>query len=321
MWMKSADNYYYYMVDGNKNIVGLVDEAGAIANSYEYSPFGKLINEVESVEQPFKFSSEYFDSETNLCYYNYRYYDPNGGKWLKRDPIAEEGGYNLYCFIQNNPVYGVDLLGLRNENYIPGNGYSFGKKEGTRYRLKFEIDGSKKDRKILPRNTILLENSTMQKAWADFKNRIEKLFQKKKYHKKCHCIEYLLLIQHGIGESVAKDPKSTKYHGRLSLFDKEMWRYSHKPNKLGRKRKNRKEFLSQDTNNYLGFIAKYLCKDNATVEFFQCAAGHGPDGKALKADLKSVLGKNTRVILYTTNAQFMKFGYGLITVHSGTWRD
>ena len=112
MWMKSGGNYYYYQLDGNKNVVGLVDEAGALANNYEYSPFGKLINEVESVEQPFKFSSEYADDEAGLIYYNYRYYNPENGKWLKRDPIAEKGGLNLYGFISNNSISYTDSLGL-----------------------------------------------------------------------------------------------------------------------------------------------------------------------------------------------------------------
>ena len=100
------------MVDGNKNITGLVDENAVKVNSYEYSPFGKLSTNNETIEQPFKFSSEYYDSETGLIYYNYRYYDVNTGKWLKRDPIQEEGGYNLYAFVNNNPVNYFDNLGL-----------------------------------------------------------------------------------------------------------------------------------------------------------------------------------------------------------------
>ncbi|UDQ99535.1 RHS repeat-associated core domain-containing protein [Lentisphaerota bacterium WC36G] len=94
-------------------MVGLVDENAVQVNTYEYSPFGKLTTESETVENPFKFSSEYFDSETNLVYYNYRYYDPENGKWLKRDPIEEKGGYNLYGFVGNNPIDYIDLLGFK----------------------------------------------------------------------------------------------------------------------------------------------------------------------------------------------------------------
>ena len=36
---------------------------------------------------------------------------PELGRWLNRDPIEEEGGFNLYGFVQNNPVDGIDPLG------------------------------------------------------------------------------------------------------------------------------------------------------------------------------------------------------------------
>ena len=84
---------------------------GGVVNNYEYSPFGKLINEVEAIENPFKFSSEFADSETNLVYYNYRYYNPELGRWLSRDPIQEKGGYNLYDFCRNAPICYIDVRG------------------------------------------------------------------------------------------------------------------------------------------------------------------------------------------------------------------
>ncbi len=47
-----------------------------------------------------------------VTYYGYRYYDPQTGKWPSRDPIEEEGGVNLYGFVGNGGVNGVDVLGL-----------------------------------------------------------------------------------------------------------------------------------------------------------------------------------------------------------------
>ena len=44
--------------------------------------------------------------------YGYRYFDPNTGRWPSRDPIEERGGVNLYGFVGNNGVNGVDVLGL-----------------------------------------------------------------------------------------------------------------------------------------------------------------------------------------------------------------
>ena len=34
--------------------------------------------------------------------------------WLSRDPIGELGGINLYCFVENSPVFYYDYLGLNN---------------------------------------------------------------------------------------------------------------------------------------------------------------------------------------------------------------
>ena len=41
------------------------------------------------------------------------HYDPTLGRWLNRDPIAEDGGVNLYGFVGNDGMNQVDLLGQR----------------------------------------------------------------------------------------------------------------------------------------------------------------------------------------------------------------
>ncbi len=61
---------------------------------------------------PFRFATKYQDDETGLLYYGYRYYDPSTGRWPNRDPIEEDGGYNLYGFIGNDTIRRIDPLGL-----------------------------------------------------------------------------------------------------------------------------------------------------------------------------------------------------------------
>lgn len=92
----------------------MVDNSGNIVAKYEYSPFGKITASSGAYVEtnPFRFSSEYFDSETSLVYYNYRYYNPVLGRWLSRDPIAESGGWNLYEMTDNNSVDNWDRLGF-----------------------------------------------------------------------------------------------------------------------------------------------------------------------------------------------------------------
>lgn len=42
----------------------------------------------------------------------YRAYSPNLGRWINEDPIALEGGINLYQYVRSNPLKYTDPLGL-----------------------------------------------------------------------------------------------------------------------------------------------------------------------------------------------------------------
>ncbi len=44
-------------------------------------------------------------------YYGYRYNNPELGRWINRDPIEEEGGINVYGFVKNDSINGIDYLG------------------------------------------------------------------------------------------------------------------------------------------------------------------------------------------------------------------
>jgi RHS repeat-associated protein len=41
-----------------------------------------------------------------------RFYSPEVGRWVNRDPIEESDQACLYCFLSNTPIYGIDRLGL-----------------------------------------------------------------------------------------------------------------------------------------------------------------------------------------------------------------
>ena len=154
---------YNYLADGNKNITQLINlTTGTTANHYDYTPFGKLINEVESVANQFKFSSEYHD-ETGLVYYNYRYYNPQTGKWLTRDPLGEfvennfliKRFYNLnnkqivrsknkfnplYGFIDNKTIGYFDNIGLSIWSWIPGSSLFMDPKDAAGAQVNYYKD-------------------------------------------------------------------------------------------------------------------------------------------------------------------------------------
>ena len=102
---------YCYGVDFNKNVTEVFDAQGTIAAAYDYSPYGAVTG-TGSLVQPVQWSGEMHDEEPALVYYNYRYYNPKDGRWINRDPIAEEGGWNLYAFLGNSTQDKFDALGL-----------------------------------------------------------------------------------------------------------------------------------------------------------------------------------------------------------------
>jgi|GEM_PF-438168 len=112
----------FYAFDGNKNVSDVFYRlnSNGIGAHYDYAPFGAGTRthsdssasfDIVSLN-PFRFSSEYYDSELDLVYYNYRHYSPSLGRFLSRDPIAEQGGLNLYAFVRNRVIQKEDIRGL-----------------------------------------------------------------------------------------------------------------------------------------------------------------------------------------------------------------
>ena len=102
---------YCYGTDFNKNVTEIFDAQGTIAAAYDYSPYGTATRTGRLV-QPVQWSGEMHDEELALAYYNYRFYNPADGRWINRDPIAEQGGWNLYVFLGSSPKDKFDTLGL-----------------------------------------------------------------------------------------------------------------------------------------------------------------------------------------------------------------
>lgn|GEM_PF-6197793 len=106
---------YLPLTDGLGSVCGLIDATdGSLAAEYDYDPYGGPVIErgVAADACPFRHRTRYYDSESWLYYYGYRYYDPSTTKWISKDPLGEAGGWNLTCFCDNDPVNGFDPLGL-----------------------------------------------------------------------------------------------------------------------------------------------------------------------------------------------------------------
>ncbi len=107
------DFWYFPFYDANGNVTAYVDEQGSIVAEYAYDAFGSTISQSDTMSDafPHRFSTKYFDAETGLYYYGYRFYNPILHRWLNRDPIEENGGVNLYAFCRNDGVNYIDPKG------------------------------------------------------------------------------------------------------------------------------------------------------------------------------------------------------------------
>jgi len=103
----------FYCYDANGNVSDLVGTNGSSVAHYEYDPFGNTIAQSGTLadENPFRFSTKYLDDETGFYHYGYRYYSPELGRWISRDPIGERGGSNLVVAHRNNALTLSDPLG------------------------------------------------------------------------------------------------------------------------------------------------------------------------------------------------------------------
>ena len=99
--------------------VAIIDTEATVIERFGYDAFGPVQfmaadftpRTTSQAGWNFLFHAEFLDVDSGLYNYGYRYYDPQLGRWLSRDPIGVKGGVNLYSFVVNDGVNWVDLLG------------------------------------------------------------------------------------------------------------------------------------------------------------------------------------------------------------------
>ena len=63
----------------------LLTRGNTIVRDYEYDAYGAEKNTLSSDDNPFRYSGEYFDSETGFIYLRNRYYDPSSARFISED--------------------------------------------------------------------------------------------------------------------------------------------------------------------------------------------------------------------------------------------
>ncbi len=66
----------------------------------------------------FGFHGQFVDAETGYYDYGYRYYSPDLGKWISRDPIGKQEEQICFFFAFNCPTGIADHLGLQDTMFV-----------------------------------------------------------------------------------------------------------------------------------------------------------------------------------------------------------
>ena len=119
---------YFVVTNTQGDVVGLLDENGAVIAKYTYDSWGKPISVTDengtslasnhiANQFPIRYRSYYYDSETGLYYLQSRYYDPDTGRFLNVDAVEYFGvqntnlSYNAFTYCDNNAINYYDFMG------------------------------------------------------------------------------------------------------------------------------------------------------------------------------------------------------------------
>jgi type VI secretion system secreted protein VgrG len=110
-----------------------VGASGSLVARYDYDPYGKRITQYQSSTYggggcEFGYTGHVtvpspVTGQTEIVLTHFRPYDPELGRWLSADPLEKvtgemaellPEGSNLYSYIGNSPMNGLDPLGLLN---------------------------------------------------------------------------------------------------------------------------------------------------------------------------------------------------------------
>jgi RHS repeat-associated protein len=110
---------YYYHFGPSGETKQLTDGSGNVTDTYSYTAYGVQTSFSGTTENPFRYGGSvgyYSDASTGntgiiLC--TNRWYSPEMGRWLTRDPIGYAGGENLYEYCAGDPIGLIDPSGLQ----------------------------------------------------------------------------------------------------------------------------------------------------------------------------------------------------------------
>ena len=109
---------YYPLTDIQGTIWGYVDSQNNVVARWQYDAWGNVVDEeiasnaaaLASIR--YRFQGREWSAATGLVNFRMRWYDPETGRWLSKDPIGLSGGLNLYVLCDDDALNYVDWNGF-----------------------------------------------------------------------------------------------------------------------------------------------------------------------------------------------------------------
>jgi len=106
----------YYHVDQIGTTRYLSDDGGDLVEPAAYTAFGEQIaGTMENLGDRYGYAGAWgYQTHDDLPFLHVgpRYYDPASGRFVQRDPVGIQGGYNVYSYVRHSPTVFVDPSGL-----------------------------------------------------------------------------------------------------------------------------------------------------------------------------------------------------------------
>jgi RHS repeat-associated protein len=110
--MRVNDKIYCIHPGRRAEVLCMTDQTGKVVWQADYSAFGETRITEQSIFQPWRLAGQYYDEETGLHYALARYYNPQLGRYLSKDPLFDEGGStNFYIYCDGDPINRSDPNG------------------------------------------------------------------------------------------------------------------------------------------------------------------------------------------------------------------
>lgn len=134
--VKTTTETFYYHTDHLGGTSVVTDEQGEVVEVLDYYPYGdtRISEQTRDYGTQKKFTGQEEDPESDLYYFNSRYYDQNIGRFTTQDPLFQAIGdekkvkeitgqtqqellanpqrLNSYSYALNNPIRSIDSTGM-----------------------------------------------------------------------------------------------------------------------------------------------------------------------------------------------------------------